>query len=76
TENFKENIIKLGVSEEKICTIYNGIEYDNIPAKAYDKIEFGIDEGVFTAIQVARLHPVKGHSILFEALQKIKIQNI
>ncbi|MES9695183.1 glycosyltransferase family 4 protein [Bacillus toyonensis] len=62
TENFKE--------------IYNGIEYDNIPAKAYDKSEFGIDEGVFTAIQVARLHPVKGHSILFEALQKIKIQNI
>ncbi|PEQ02484.1 glycosyltransferase family 4 protein [Bacillus toyonensis] len=76
TENFKENIIKLGVSEEKICTIYNGIEYDNIPAKAYDKSEFGIDEGVFIAIQVARLHPVKGHSILFEALQKIKIQNI
>ncbi|MBE5108106.1 glycosyltransferase family 4 protein [Bacillus thuringiensis] len=76
TENFKENIIKLGVPEEKICTVYNGIEYDSIPAKPYDKSEFGIDKGVFTAIQVARLHPIKGHSILFEALQKIKIPNI
>ena len=76
TENFKRNIIKLGVPEEKICTVYNGIEYDSNPAKPYDKSEFGIDEGVFTAIQVARLHPVKGHDILFEALQKIKIPNI
>ncbi|MDG2794505.1 glycosyltransferase family 4 protein, partial [Vibrio parahaemolyticus] len=74
--NFKRNIIKLGVPEEKICTVYNGIEYDSNPAKPYDKSEFGIDEGIFTAIQVARLHPVKGHDILFEALQKIKIPNI
>lgn len=72
TENFKRNIIKLGVPEEKICTVYNGIEYDSNPAKPYDKSEFGIDEGIFTAIQVARLHPVKGHDILFEALQKLK----
>ncbi|MEB9680711.1 glycosyltransferase [Bacillus thuringiensis serovar pingluonsis] len=76
TENFKRNIIKLGVPEEKICTVYNGIEYNSNPAKPYDKSEFGIDEGIFTAIQVARLHPVKGHDILFEALQKIKIPNI
>ena len=74
TENFKRNIIKLGVPEEKICTVYNGIEYDCNPAKPYDKSKFGIDEGVFTAIQVARLHPVKGHDILFEALQKLKFQ--
>lgn len=72
TENFKRNIIKLGVPEEKICTVYNGIEYDSNPAKPYDKSEFGIDEGIFLTIQVARLHPVKGHDILFEALQKLK----
>lgn len=77
TERFKMNTVTLGVPEEKICTIYNGIEYDHIPAEPYDvKENFGIQEDVFTAIQVARLHPVKGHEILFEALQKTKIPKI
>lgn len=40
--------------------IYNGIEYDKEKAEGYNKKEmFNIDEDVFTAIQVARLHPVK-----------------
>ncbi|MDM5157532.1 glycosyltransferase [Bacillus sp. DX1.1] len=77
TERFKKNTVALGVPEDKICTIYNGIEYDSMPAKPYNKLtEFGIQEGVFTTIQVARLHPVKGHEILFEALQKITISNM
>lgn len=77
TERFKNNTVSLGVPEEKICTVYNGIEYDNAPAKPYDKKEeFGIEDGTFTAIQVARLHPVKGHEILFEALERINIPNI
>ncbi|WP_439744178.1 glycosyltransferase family 4 protein [Bacillus pseudomycoides] len=77
TERFKQNTVALGVPADKICTIYNGIEYDDIPAKPYNlKDELGIQEGVFTAIQVARLHPVKGHNILFDALQKITIPNM
>ena len=36
---------------------------------------FNIDEDVFTAIQVARLHPVKGHEVLFDALQQTKLEN-
>ncbi|MGG2063320.1 glycosyltransferase family 4 protein [Bacillus sp. S14(2024)] len=77
TERFKRNTVTLGVPEEKICTIYNGIEYDPTPANPYNLEEqFGIQADVFTAIQVARLHPVKGHEILFEALQNITIPNI
>ncbi len=37
---------------------------------------FNIDEDVFTAIQVARLHPVKGHEVLFDALQQTKLEKI
>ncbi|MGR5906745.1 glycosyltransferase [Bacillus paranthracis] len=37
---------------------------------------FNIDEDVFTAIQVARLHPVKGHEVLFDALQRTKLEKI
>ncbi len=44
-------------------------------AEGYNKKEmFNIDEDVFTAIQVARLHPVKGHEVLFDALQQTKIR--
>lgn len=74
TERFKRNTVSLGVPKEKICTVYNGIEYDNTPANSYDKQkEFGVQEDVFTAIQVARLHPVKGHEVLFEALEHVNI---
>lgn len=77
TERFKKNTVALGVPKDKICTIYNGIEYDNMPARPYNmKDKFGIEEGVFTAIQVARLHPVKGHNVLLDALQKLTIPNI
>lgn len=77
TERFKKNTVALGVPEDKICTVYNGIEYDNIPKKPYNmKDELGIQEGTFIAVQVARLHPVKGHNILFDALQKLTIPNI
>ena len=57
--------------------IYNGIEYDKEKAEGYNKKEmFNIDEDVFTAIQVARLHPVKGHEVLFDALQRTKLEKI
>ncbi|WP_459502831.1 glycosyltransferase family 4 protein [Bacillus sp. C1] len=77
TERFKNNTVALGVPEDKICTVYNGITYDNMPAKPYNVAEkLGIQEDAFIAIQVARLHPVKGHHILFDALQKVKIPTI
>ena len=44
--------------------------------KAIIKEMFNIDEDVFTAIQVARLHPVKGHEVLFDALQQTKLEKL
>ncbi|MCP8968051.1 glycosyltransferase family 4 protein [Ectobacillus ponti] len=76
TEQFKENLLRLGVPAEKIRTVYNGIEYDQQPAAPYSRLNLGIEAGAFTLIQVARLHPVKRHEILFEALQKAGIPNV
>ncbi|MFX3625065.1 MAG: glycosyltransferase [Ectobacillus sp.] len=74
TERFKQNLVSLGVPAEKIRVIYNGISYDEEPQSPYNKQEmFQIDEETFTVIQVARLHPVKGHEILFEALRQVNI---
>lgn len=77
TERFKNNLVSLGVPAAKIHVIYNGIRYDKEPAAPYNKEEmFHIGENSFTAVQVARLHPVKGHEILFEALQKVNIPSL
>ncbi|WP_028401315.1 glycosyltransferase [Ectobacillus panaciterrae] len=76
TERFKRNLTNLGIPEEKVQVIYNGINYDKEPAAPYNKKEmFGIKDS-FTVVQVARLHPVKGHEVLFEALQKVKIPSL
>lgn len=77
TNRLKKSLAALGISNEKMHVIYNGIEYDQEKADGYNKTEmFNIDEDVFTAIQVARLHPVKGHEVLFDALQQTKLEKI
>ncbi|MDH2880432.1 glycosyltransferase [Bacillus cytotoxicus] len=77
TNRLKKSLEQLGISSEKMRVIYNGIEYDKEKAKGYDKKEkFHIEEDVFTAIQVARLHPVKGHEVLFDALNQTSLTKI
>jgi glycosyltransferase involved in cell wall biosynthesis len=77
TERFKKNLLNLGIPESKIVVIYNGIQYANEPATPYNTKEaFNIEDDNFIAIQVARLHPVKGHEILFEALKKVDIPSL
>ncbi|WP_379970751.1 glycosyltransferase [Ectobacillus sp. sgz5001026] len=77
TERFKKNLVSLGLPAGKIKVIYNGIYYTQEPATPYDKQEdLHIPADSFTVIQVARLHPVKGHEILLDALQKVNIPNL
>ncbi|MFD3446799.1 glycosyltransferase [Microbacteriaceae bacterium 4G12] len=76
TENFKQNLIQLGIPDKKIRVIYNGIRYDKERTTPYNKKEIGIEENIFTIIQVARLHPVKGHEILLDALQKVHTKKL
>lgn len=77
TERFKKNLVSLGLPAGKIKVIYNGIYYTQEPAIPYDKqADLHIPNNSFTVIQVARLHPVKGHEILLDAVKKVNIPNL
>lgn len=77
SERFKENLIGLGIPREKITTIYNGIEFDKTKTKtSLTRQELGLTEKDFVITMVARLHPIKGHEIVFEALGKLNNPNI
>ncbi len=63
-----------GIREDKIITIFNGLEiekYDpEIPGLPVRQ-EFNIDPEAILIGIVARLHPVKGHSCLLEAMSRV-----
>ncbi|PLS17830.1 glycosyltransferase [Bacillus sp. M6-12] len=72
SERFKENLMKLGIPSEKIQTIYNGIDFSE-PLEPNSKIreEIGLTQSDFVMAMVARLHPIKGHDIVLQALKQI-----
>jgi len=76
SENFKDMLIKRGFPAHSIYTVYNGIPFDNeidiIPRSAFAE-KYGIDlspDDVVVGI-AARLHPVKGHTVLLDAAAKV-----
>lgn len=69
TENFKKMLIEYGLNEKNIYVVYNGIIFDDTPIKKRNK------NSIFTMSYVARLHPIKGHSLLFKSLSKTNIPN-
>ena len=76
SENFKDMLIKRGFPAHSIYTVYNGIPFDNeidiMPRSAFAE-KYGIDlspDDVVVGI-AARLHPVKGHTVLLDAAAKV-----
>jgi L-malate glycosyltransferase len=71
SERFKQMIVGFGIDAKKITTIYNGIEFD-IPLKEnLTRADVNLTPEDFVLIMVARLHPIKGHTVVFDALKKI-----
>ncbi|WP_338751909.1 glycosyltransferase family 4 protein [Bacillus sp. FJAT-52991] len=68
SERFKQNLIKLGINGEKIQTVYNGIQFTNEKATPLPRSEWGLTDQDFVMAMVARLHPIKGHTIVFDAM--------
>lgn len=63
-----------GVSGDKIVTIHNGLEIENYDPEISGlpvRKEFGINPETVVAGIVARLHPVKGHLYLLQAVVKL-----
>lgn len=78
-EAAKENICDIGVSENKIDVILNGVE----PLRKYSpdelaaaKKRFGVPEDCKCTAIVARLNEVKGHKYFVEAAKILKDRNV
>ncbi|WP_338470677.1 glycosyltransferase [Niallia sp. XMNu-256] len=71
SSRFKELLCKEGVQQDKITTIFNGIDFSNKEVELLSRNELKLDSDDFVIIMVARLTPVKGHMIAIKALHKI-----
>ena len=76
-----EQYRRMGVPEEKIAIIPNGIdlsEYANLPPKGSFKKKFGIKEEEKIVLYLGRIHKIKGVDILVKAFANVikKLDNI
>lgn len=71
SETFKNNLISMGIPADKIKTVYNGIEFTSQKAEPVSRASLGLNEEDFVMTMVARLHPIKGHELVFEAIKQL-----
>jgi L-malate glycosyltransferase len=77
SERFKENLVSLGIPGKKVKTIYNGIEFQESPTtQTLTRQDIGVSDEDFVITMVARLHPIKGHELVFNSLKEIQHQNV
>ncbi|WP_046174541.1 glycosyltransferase family 4 protein [Domibacillus indicus] len=69
SDRFKQNLVSLGIRPEKVTTVYNGIHFTEEAAEA---AALPVPEHSFVIAMVARLHPIKGHEVVFEALRRLE----
>jgi glycosyltransferase involved in cell wall biosynthesis len=71
SKRFKDMLIGMGINESRITTIYNGIRFEQPCHPVVDRKEIGLHTDDFVLIMIARLHPIKGHIIAFEAIKRL-----
>lgn len=73
TPRFRDNLVDLGVAPSKIAVVYNGIDFDApVPGPPLTRDDLGIADEAFTAVMVARMHPVKDHMTLLKAFDQVR----
>lgn len=75
SERFQQMIVGFGINSEKITTIYNGISFKKELTCNISREGLIIPEDHFVICMVARLHPIKGHTVVFEAIKKLTETN-
>lgn len=73
SEELRDEMLKLGASQERISVIPNGIDaevFSCLPSK-YARRELGIEEQRRWLVSVARLDPNKGQHVIVEALARL-----
>jgi glycosyltransferase involved in cell wall biosynthesis len=74
-ETEKQQYIELGVDENKIEIIPNGInlsEYENLPNRGIFRKKYGIEEDEKIVLYLGRLHKSKGIDLLLKSFSKVK----
>lgn len=71
SNNFANMLVDFGFNRNKITTIYNGIDFEIPEYTPITRDELGVKNDDFVIIMIARLHPVKGHVIAFEAISEV-----
>ncbi|MGN1385921.1 MAG: glycosyltransferase family 4 protein [Bacillus sp. (in: firmicutes)] len=77
SERFKENLVQFGIPAEKIYTIYNGIHFTE-PLKRDGSLQndLNLSDDDFIMTMVARLHPIKGHDIVLQAMKQLQNERL
>lgn len=73
SEKFKEGLVSFGIQPNKISTIYNGIDFSDLNRRDQSlyREQLKLENDDFLITMVARLHPIKGHELVFKALEQI-----
>ncbi|GGF31127.1 glycosyl transferase [Halobacillus andaensis] len=75
SESFKKLLHTIGVANEKISTIYNGIDFNVLPNQNSYREELGFVDSDFLIGMVARLEPVKQHELAIESFAELNKKN-
>jgi L-malate glycosyltransferase len=76
SNRFKEMLVGFGLNPDKIYVIYNGISFEGTYKQKVFREDIGLTEEDFAIIMVARLHPIKGHELVFESIKNLKDEGI
>ncbi|UII55685.1 glycosyltransferase [Cytobacillus spongiae] len=71
SEVFKSNLVGMGIPKKQIQTIYNGIHFSQDKAVPVPRQSLGVSDENFVITMVARLHPIKGHELVFQAIKEL-----
>ncbi len=74
SEMLREQLVREGIPGDRITTVYNGLElgqYNPLLSGLTVREELGLSPEQTIAGIIARLHPVKGHDSLLEAMARV-----
>lgn len=71
SDPFKQTLMKYGVRNQQITTVFNGVDFRQKKLAAHAKRDFGIADEYFLFLKVARLERVKGHQFALEAFSRL-----
>lgn len=76
SESFKKMLIDRGFNSDRIFTVYNGVEMDQMkeltePSEFLKRYNITVDKETVLIGILARLHPVKGVDVLIKGAKKV-----